>query len=108
MKFKHAAGASVLAAGVGITGLLGVGLATAGAQPGPGCGRPGTPSCGPEHHDNQGHDNQGGPDDWNHRGPDQARQDHQPFNRDGQRVTPVPAGNGVGWGYWFFGQWIPL
>jgi hypothetical protein len=39
---------------------------------------------------------------------DQARGDHQPFNWHGQQVTPIPAGNGAGWGFWFVGTWIPL
>ena len=49
-----------------------------------------------------------GPVDWQHRGIDQGRQDHQPFNWNGQWVQPMPAGNGFGWGFWFLGQWIPL
>ena len=48
------------------------------------------------------------PVDWQHRGADQARNDHQPFNWNGQQVTPMPAGNGAGWGFWFLGTWIPL
>jgi hypothetical protein len=46
--------------------------------------------------------------DWQHRGIDQGRDDHQPFNWNGQQVTPMPAGNGPGWGFWFGGIWIPL
>ena len=46
--------------------------------------------------------------EWNHRGIDQGRQDHQPFNWNGQQVTPMPAGNGQGWGFWFLGLWIPM
>jgi hypothetical protein len=46
--------------------------------------------------------------DWHNRGVDQGRFDHQPFNWNGQQVTPTPAGDGNGWGFWFFGQWIPL
>jgi hypothetical protein len=55
------------------------------------------------------HDNRGpAPVDWQRRGIDQARGDHQPFNWHGQQVTPIPAGNGAGWGFWFLGTWIPL
>jgi hypothetical protein len=25
----------------------------------------------------------------------------------GQRVTPMQAGNGAGWGFWLGGVWIP-
>jgi hypothetical protein len=46
--------------------------------------------------------------DWQHRGIDQGRGDHQPFNWNGQQVTPMRAGNGPGWGFWFGGNWIPL
>jgi hypothetical protein len=46
--------------------------------------------------------------DWHQRGIDQGRFDHQPFNWNGQQVNPIPAGNGMGWGFWFGGQWIPL
>jgi hypothetical protein len=104
MAFKRAMGASVLAAGIGVTGLLGVGLGSAAAQPGPDCGRPGNQQCGHDQRDNQGP----GRGDWNNRGVDQGRQDHQPFNWRGQQVTPMPAGNGAGWGFWFLGQWVPL
>ena len=40
-------------------------------------------------------------DNWHDRGVDQGRQDHQPFNWNGQQVTPMPAGNGAGRGFWF-------
>jgi hypothetical protein len=46
--------------------------------------------------------------DWQPRGIDQSRGDHQAFNWNGQQVTPMPAGNGPGWGFWFGGNWIPL
>jgi hypothetical protein len=46
--------------------------------------------------------------DWHGRGIDQGRFDHQPFNWNGQQVTPMPAGDGHGWGFWFLNQWIPL
>lgn len=100
MNFKQAVGASILAGGVGLAGVLGLGSGAAAAQPG-GCGAPNSPACGP---------NQPGPgqNNWQGRGFDQGRQDHQPFNWNGHQVTPMPAGNGSGWGFWFFGQWIPL
>ncbi len=56
-------------------------------------------------------DNRGGnpaPGDWQNRETDQGRQDHQPFNWNGQQVTPMPAEYGAGWGFWFLGMWIPL
>ncbi|KQY09560.1 hypothetical protein ASD37_03845 [Mycobacterium sp. Root135] len=113
MTFKRAVYASILAAGVGLTGLSGVGLGTASADPGQ-CNNWGQPPCGQDQHDNRGpNDNRGpddnrGPVDWQHRGVDQGRQDHQPFNWNGQQVTPLPAGNGAGWGFWFGPVWIPL
>jgi hypothetical protein len=102
MKFTRALCASTLAAGIGVAGLLGVGLGTASADPWQ-CDRPGTPPCG-DHRDDRG----AGPVDWHNRGIDQGRFDHQPFNWNGQQVYPVPAGDGNGWGFWFFGMWIPL
>ncbi len=124
MTFKRVACASTLAAGVGLAGLFGVGLATASADPG--CNAPGRPPCGPDHNGNNNNgsnwnndgpgnnngpgDYHGGPgqSDWHGRGIDQGRQDHQPFNWNGVQVNPVPAGNGAGWGFWFLGMWIPL
>jgi hypothetical protein len=87
-----------------------VGLGTASADPWQPCDRPGAPACG---HDDRrgdfGHDDRdGAPLDWHGRGIDQGRFDHQPFNWNGQQVTPIPAGNGAGWGFWFLGMWIPL
>ncbi len=110
MNFKRVVGASALTAGVGLAGLFGVGLGTAAAQPGQPCGGPGPQTCGPNQPGNQGPrgNNNGAPVDWQHRGFDQGRQDHQPFNWNGQQVTPMPAGNGAGWGFWFLNQWIPL
>ncbi len=123
MTFKRALCASTLATGIGIAGLLGGGLPTAAADPGPQCNAPNRPPCGQDqHHDDRGQSgwNNRGPDqgDWNNRGPDQTdwnnrgieqgRRDHQPFNWNGQQVTPMPAGNGAGWGFWFLGMWIPL
>lgn len=113
MDIKRIAGASTLAAGLGLAGLLGVGIGTAGADPGQPCGAPNAPQCqnqgphgNPGPQGNQGP--QGAPADWQHRGVDQARQDHQPFNWNGQQVQPLRAGNGDGWGFWFLGQWIRL
>jgi hypothetical protein len=114
MIFKRALCASTLAAGVGLAGLLGVGLSTASADPGPGCNAPGRPPCGQDWQNNNNNqwnnqDNNGpGQMDWNHRGIDQGRQDHQPFNWNGQQVNPMQAGNGGGWGFWFMGMWIPM
>jgi hypothetical protein len=111
MAFKRVLCASTLAAGIGVAGLLGVGLGTASADPWQPCDRPGAPPCG---HDDRGHgdfgrdDRGGAPADWHDRGVDQGRFDHQPFNWNGQQVTPMPAGNGGGWGFWFLGMWIPL
>ena len=45
MSFKRALCVSSLAAGIGITGLFGVGLGTANADPWQGCGHPGAPQC---------------------------------------------------------------
>ncbi|MBU9765092.1 hypothetical protein FR943_14725 [Mycobacterium sp. TNTM28] len=113
MRFRKSVGISVMAAGIGVSGLLGLGIGTAGADPGPGCDRPGAPQCerhdqrGPQ--DNRGPENRGPqPDEWHNRGIDQGRRDHQPFDWNGQRVTPMPAGDGHGWGFWFLGTWIPL
>jgi hypothetical protein len=120
MTFKRAVYASTLAAGVGLAGLFGVGLGTAAADPGWQCNAPGQPPCGQDQHNNgpgnDGHWNNGpgnngpgnAPADWHNRGIDQGRQDHQPFNWNGQQVTPMPAGNGQGWGFWFGPIWIPL
>ena len=109
MTFKRAIYASTLAAGVGLAGLVGVGLGTASADPGgQPCNAPGAPRCD-DHHDDWNRDHGGpAPVDWQHRGIDQGRGDHQPFNWNGQLVTPMPAGNGPGWGFWFGGNWIPL
>lgn len=97
MNLRRVVCASTLAAGVGIASVLGVGLGTAGADP---CGVPNTPACQPAPPP--------GPNDWQDRGFNQGRQDHQPFTYNGQRVQPMPAGNGDGWGFWFLGQWIRL
>ncbi|ART70113.1 hypothetical protein BTO20_17460 [Mycobacterium dioxanotrophicus] len=108
MTFKRTLGVSALAAGIGMAGLLGVGLGTASADPGWGCDRPGAPQCD-NHRDDRGPDRgPAGPVDWHNRGIDQGRNDHQPFNWNGQQVTPMQAGDGHGWGFWFLGTWIPM
>lgn len=110
MTFKRALYASTLAAGVGLAGAFGVGLGTASADPWQPCNAPGAPACHDQHRNDGRPGDDGGPApvDWQHRGADQARNDHQPFNWNGQQVTPMPAGNGAGWGFWFLGTWIPL
>jgi hypothetical protein len=110
MNLKRMVCASTLAAGIGVAGLLGTATGTAGADPGQRCGGPNASACqqGPQGGPQQGGNGpqQGGP--GGQRGIDQGRQDHQPFDYNGQHVTPMPAGNGAGWGFWFLGQWIPL
>jgi hypothetical protein len=98
MTFTRILSVSTLAAGIGVASVLGIGTASAD----PGCDRPGAPRC--DHRDDHGP----GPVDWHARGIDQGRFDHQPFNWRGQQVTPIPAGDGHGWGFWFLNQWIPL
>ncbi|BBY29657.1 hypothetical protein [Mycolicibacterium sediminis] len=99
MTFTRALGASTIALGVGLGALLGAGSAS--ADPGRPCNAPGAPTC-----QDQGPNR--APAGWQNRGPDQGRRDHQPFNWNGQQVTPMQAGNGAGWGFWFLGTWIPL
>lgn len=118
MNLKRVLYASTAAASIGAAGLFGLGLGTASADPGQPCGGPNPQACqqgpggpgngpgGPNNGPGNGPNN--GPDDWQHRGIDQGRQDHRPFNWNGQWVQPMPAGNGHGWGFWFLGQWIPL
>lgn len=118
MNFKRALTASTLAAGIGVAGLFGVGLAGANADPG--C--PPNAQCG-QHDDHRGpgdnrgpaapvgrddgwHDNQGR--DWQHRGIDDARFDHQPFDYNGQWVNPVWDNGHNAWGFWLGPIWIPL
>ena len=118
MNLKRMMVASTAAAGIGAAALFGLGVGTASADPGQGCGGPNNGWCnnGPNNNDwnnngpNNGPNNNwnNGPADWQHRNVDQARQDHQPFNWNGQWVQPMPTGNGPGWGFWFLGQWIPL
>jgi hypothetical protein len=113
MTFKRAVYASTLAAGVGLAGLFGVGLGTAAADPGQPCNAPGAPACGQDQHRNdQGRNDNRGPApaqaNWQGRGIDLGRQDHQPFNWNGQQVNPVFDQGHNGWGFWFLGLWIPL
>jgi fatty-acyl-CoA synthase len=46
--------------------------------------------------------------DWHGRLIDQGRADHAPYNRMGQQVTQVRAGDGTGWVFGFLNHWIPL
>ena len=39
---------------------------------------------------------------------DQARLDHQPFDYDDYYANPIYEPDFGGWGFWFFGIWIPL
>jgi hypothetical protein len=103
MKFTRLLATSTLAAGVGAAGLFGLGLGTASANPGQPCGGPGQSVCQPNPGPNQGPNQPVG-----QRGIDQGRQDHRPFDYQGHQVTPMPAGNGAGWGFWFLGRWIAL
>jgi hypothetical protein len=54
------------------------------------------------------------PGGWNRHwdGPDrdidQGRFDHQPFQYYGYQAVPIWAPDMGGWGFWFFGVWIPL
>lgn len=111
MNLKRMMYASAAAAGIGAAGLFGLGIGTASADPGQPCGGWNASACQPGPDNGQGgwqYDNNNGPADWRHRGIDHGRQDHRPFNWNGQWVQPMPAGNGFGWGFWFLGQWIPL
>lgn len=101
-----------------LAGLFGVGLGTASADQEQPCAA----ACqsGPQHGDpQQGGRRQGdpggprqgdpgGPPPVEQRGIDQGRQDHQPFMYGGQQVNPVFDNGHGGWGFWFFGTWIPL
>jgi hypothetical protein len=54
------------------------------------------------------------PGGWNRHwdGPDrdidQGRFDHQPFEYYGYQAVPIWSPDMGGWGFWFFGVWIPL
>jgi len=101
MKIKRIVTASTLAAGIGVAGIFGVGLAGANADPG---------RSGSDFHSNvqavDWHDDRGG--DWHGRGIDDGRRDHQPFNWNGQMVNPVFDGGRHAWGFWVGPIWIPL
>ncbi|MHA0288704.1 hypothetical protein ACXYX3_19925 [Mycobacterium sp. C3-094] len=99
MTLPRILGATAIAGAITLTGLTSGVAGTAAAQPGGPCGAPGAPACQPAPQPNA---------DWQHRGIDQARRDHQPFQYNGQQVHPLPAGNGDGWGFWFLGRWIRL
>jgi hypothetical protein len=98
MKITRKVGAPMVAGGIALSGLFGLGLGTAAADPGQRCGVPNTPAC------RQAPQN----GDWQHRDIGQARKDRQPFTFNGQRVQPLPAGNGDGWGFWLLGKWMRL
>jgi hypothetical protein len=96
MNLKRMVCTSTLAAGVATAGLFGAGLGTAGADPGQ-CGGPNAWQCQERRpQNNDRHVNGPAPVDWQHRGAEQGRQDHQPFLWNGQRVEPLRAGNGDG------------
>lgn len=108
MKLMPRVAAPMLAGGIALSGLLGVGLGTAAAQPGQPCGAPNTPACAPAPQNNAPQNNAPQNNNWEQRNIDQARGDHQPFMYNGHRVEPLRAGNGDGWGFWFLGKWIRL
>jgi hypothetical protein len=121
-------------AGAAFAGVLGlpalgweVGIGTASADPGPGCGA----YCqGPQDHRDEGGFRGGGGDfgfrgdgggyrgdggygrfdqqRWDQRGIDQGRYDHQPFDYRGQRVEPYFDNDRGLFGFQFFGIFIPL
>lgn len=125
MQLKRIVTASTLAAGIGVAGIFGVGLAGANADP----GRPDAPSDahsgmhvdgrdvdwhdghddhGGNWHDNRGewHDDRG--HDWHDRGIDDGRRDHHPFDWNGQMVNPMFDPGHNAWGFWVGPIWIPL
>ena len=109
MTFTRALSVSTVALGVGLGAIFGTGSAS--ADPGRPCNAPGAPTCQDQNRNGQNWQNDQHGNDragWQNRGPDQGRQDHQPFNWNGQQVTPMQAGNGAGWGFLFLGTWIPL
>ena len=110
MNLKRMLYTSTAATAIGAAGLFGLGIGTASADPGQPCGGPNPAACqqGPGGPGGTGGPGGPGPVDWQNRGPDQGRQDHQPFNYNGQWVQPMQAGDGHGWGFWFLGQWIGL
>ncbi len=108
MSLARRTAAPILAGGIALAGLLGVGLGTASADPGRPCGQPNAQACAPGPQNNGPQNNGPQNNNWQGRNIDQARNDHQPFMHNGQRVEPMRAGNGDGWGFWFLGQWIRL
>lgn len=124
MNVKRVLTASTLAAGIGLAGIFGVGLAGANADPGgphvsQGPGGPGGPGgpVGPGGPGGPGPGGPGGPgpggpggpgQDWHNRGIDQGRQDHQPFDYNGQQVNPIFDPGHNAWGFWLGPIWIPL
>ncbi len=108
MSLARRTAAPILAGGIALAGLLGVGLGTASADPGRPCGQPNAQACAPGPQNNGPQNNAPQNNNWQGRNIDQARNDHQPFMHNGQRVEPMRAGNGDGWGFWFLGQWIRL
>jgi hypothetical protein len=121
MNVKRLAASAMIAGALGLPALaLGGAVGTASADPGPCWNCQGDHrGDGPDRRgDGNGRqwDNQWRPDqrDWNdqrpwdQRGIDDARFDHQPFNWQGQQVSPYfDQGQGA-WGFWFLGMWIPL
>lgn len=108
MSLARRTAAPILVGGIALAGLLGVGLGTASADPGRPCGQPNAQACAPGPQNNGPQNNGPQNNNWQGRNIDQARNDHQPFMHNGQRVEPIRAGNGDGWGFWFLGQWIRL
>lgn len=126
---KRMACASVVTVGLVLTAVT-TSVGTAAAQPGPPCGG----SCrgpgdhggpgGPGEHGGVGAHDRGEPgadDRGRFDGPppppppglawrsiDQGRFDHQPFNYNGNWVTPIFNPYFNTWGFWLFGLWIPL
>lgn len=98
MTLRRFIAASALTAGLGAAGFsMAVGVAN--AQPGQ-PGQPNQPGCSQPAHCQEINGKQ-----LRDRGVDDARRDHQPFLRDGQRVQPMMSGDNRGWGYWFNGIW---
>lgn len=89
-----------------------------GHGPDRGPGGPGGPDRGPGGPGGPDRGPGGGPDRGNNWGPpppnlawrgiDQGRFDHQPFNYNGQWVSPLFNPDFNNWGFWLFGIWIPL
>lgn len=111
MNRKRLVSAAAVAVGIGLTALTAANGA-ASAQPGPPCGG----VCqGPGGHVDRGVPPgldrgrfDGPPPGLAWRGIDQGRFDHQPFNYNGNWVTPIFNPSFNNWGFWLFGLWIPL